>query len=25
MAFFNDPDGNNLALMAEVPVAQTDG
>jgi len=25
MAFFTDPDGNNLALMAEVPVAQTDG
>jgi catechol 2,3-dioxygenase-like lactoylglutathione lyase family enzyme len=25
MAFFNDPDGNNLALMAEVPVAQADG
>jgi len=25
MAFFNDPDGNDLALMAEVPVAQTDG
>lgn len=25
MAFFNDPDGNNLALMAEVPLAQTDG
>ena len=25
MAFFNDPDGNNLALMAEMPVAQTDG
>jgi catechol 2,3-dioxygenase-like lactoylglutathione lyase family enzyme len=25
MAFFADPDGNNLALMAEVPVAQTDG
>ena len=25
MAFFNDPDGNNLALMAEVPVDQTDG
>jgi catechol 2,3-dioxygenase-like lactoylglutathione lyase family enzyme len=25
MAFFTDPDGNNLALMAEVPVAQTVG
>lgn len=25
MAFFTDPDGNNLALMAEMPVAQTDG
>jgi catechol 2,3-dioxygenase-like lactoylglutathione lyase family enzyme len=25
MAFFTDPDGNNLALMAEVSVAQTDG
>jgi catechol 2,3-dioxygenase-like lactoylglutathione lyase family enzyme len=25
MAFFTDPDGNNLALMSEVPVAQTDG
>jgi catechol 2,3-dioxygenase-like lactoylglutathione lyase family enzyme len=25
MAFFTDPDGNNLALMAEVLVAQTDG
>jgi predicted enzyme related to lactoylglutathione lyase len=25
MAFFTDPDGNNLALMAEVPVAQTTG
>ena len=25
MAFFNDPDGNNLALMSEVPVAQTEG
>ena len=25
MAFFTDPDGNNLALMAEVPVAQTAG
>ena len=25
MGFFTDPDGNNLALMAEVPVAQTDG
>ena len=25
MAFFNDHDGNNLALMAEVPLAQTDG
>jgi catechol 2,3-dioxygenase-like lactoylglutathione lyase family enzyme len=25
MAFFSDPDGNNLALMSEVPVAQTDG
>ena len=25
MAFFTDPDGNSLALMADVPVAQTDG
>ena len=25
MAFFTDPDGNNLALMAEMAVAQTDG
>lgn len=25
MAFFADPDGNNLALMAETPLAQTDG
>jgi len=25
MAFFTVPDGNNLALMAEVPVDQTDG
>jgi hypothetical protein len=25
MAFFTDPDGNNLALMAEVPIAQTVG
>ena len=25
MAFFTDPDGNNLALMAEVPLAQTVG
>jgi catechol 2,3-dioxygenase-like lactoylglutathione lyase family enzyme len=25
MAFFTDPDGNNLGLMAEVPIAQTDG
>ena len=25
MAFFTDPDGNNLALMAKVPVAQTAG
>jgi len=25
MAFFTDPDGNNLALMSEVPVAQTEG
>ena len=25
MAFFTDPDGNNLALMAEVPIAQKDG
>ncbi len=25
MAFFTDPDGNNLALMAEVPVAQSVG
>ena len=25
MAFFTDPDGNNLALMAEVPVVQTTG
>ena len=25
MAFFTDPDGNNLALMAEMTVAQTDG
>jgi catechol 2,3-dioxygenase-like lactoylglutathione lyase family enzyme len=25
VAFFTDPDGSNLALMAEVPVAQTDG
>jgi catechol 2,3-dioxygenase-like lactoylglutathione lyase family enzyme len=25
MAFFTDPDGNNLALMADVPVVQNDG
>jgi catechol 2,3-dioxygenase-like lactoylglutathione lyase family enzyme len=25
MAFFTDPDGNSLALMSDVPVAQTDG
>ena len=25
MAFFTDPDGNNLALMAEVPVGQNVG
>ncbi|HJS25906.1 MAG TPA: VOC family protein [Actinomycetota bacterium] len=25
MAFFTDEDGNNLALMAEVPIAQTVG
>ena len=25
MAFFRDPDGNNLALMAEVPVDQSSG
>lgn len=25
MAFFADPDGNNLALMAEVPIPQTVG
>src|SRR4029453_15030760 len=25
MAFFADPDGNSLALMSDVPVAQTDG
>jgi predicted enzyme related to lactoylglutathione lyase len=25
MAFFTDPDGNNLALMAEVPIPQTVG
>jgi len=25
MAFFTDPDGNNLALMSEVPVAHTEG
>ena len=25
MAFFSDPDGNNLALMADVPVGQNDG
>ena len=25
MAFFTDPDGNNLALMAEVPILQSFG
>lgn len=25
MAFFADPDGNNLAIMADVPLAQSDG
>jgi hypothetical protein len=25
MAFFTDPDGNNLALMADVPLAQSRG
>ncbi len=25
MAFFTDPDGNNLAIMAEVPVSQNVG
>lgn len=25
MAFFADPDGNNLALMAELPLAQSEG
>jgi catechol 2,3-dioxygenase-like lactoylglutathione lyase family enzyme len=25
MAFFHDPDGTNLAIMAEVPIAQNDG
>lgn len=25
MAFFTDPDGNNLAVMADVPLAQSDG
>jgi hypothetical protein len=25
MAFFTDPDGNNLALMSETPIRQMDG